>query len=581
MRLFRLLCVLSLSAVVYGCSSFREDLLEKAAGGEPGSQGILSGCYLNGYLFKVNYELAAKWSADAAAKGDPFGLYVAGVVSYYGLGSATVDTARAASLFARAVPALENLARQGVVQAQYDLGTAYLYGRGVDKDYAKAAIWIGAAARKSFPPAQAELGMMYLQGMGVEADISKAQAVLSRAAALDIPEAQTALGDIYYSRGNFISAARWYQQAAERLSPRGITALAGMNRDGKGMERDGRLAIGLLTQAAEMSYPPAMTDLADMLLEERGADRDVRRAVTLYRRAIAKDYGRACKALADYYYPAAEKSGERLAGTMVLYQLAANNGFDGVKSRIERLDALSGIYVFIKYGWGGTRPPSDYIKFEPGMDRIISGYKSGMVKGSHEVLEKGLETSPLSYYYGMGWYKLYKNSMPMAWAGEILRAVAKTHGNEPFFWLTYGTCANLAGRPELAMSAVGELRRIAADTRDAVSSTELRNLAALINCCSLVQRGLEARGYDSLFAYGRFPGQQAQLVNYINNFATPVLKDKNKFTVASGLNPAALGEAGAFPVPTDFYDYESGGITPPGQLLPEPSLSSADGEKKH
>jgi len=51
--------------------------------------------------------------------------------------------------------------------AQYNLGTAYLYGLGVAKDYRDALEWFGKAAARGDARAQNNLGVMYLNGWEV------------------------------------------------------------------------------------------------------------------------------------------------------------------------------------------------------------------------------------------------------------------------------------------------------------------------------------------------------------------------------------------------------------------------------
>jgi hypothetical protein len=53
----------------------------------------------------------------------------------------------------------------------------------------------------------------------------------------------------------------------------------------------------------------------------------------------------------------------------------------------------------------------------------------------------------------------------------------------------------------------------------------------------------ESEAYSYLFAYGKFKlNRNASIINYINFHAQVLLKDKNKFSVATGIEPGALKE---------------------------------------
>ena len=62
------------------------------------------------------------------------------------------------------------LAKQGHVQAQYNLALMYDNGEGVPQDYKTAVKWYTLAAEKGDADAQYNLGMMYVNGNGVIQD---------------------------------------------------------------------------------------------------------------------------------------------------------------------------------------------------------------------------------------------------------------------------------------------------------------------------------------------------------------------------------------------------------------------------
>ena len=59
------------------------------------------------------------------------------------------------------------LAKKGDADGQYQLGTLYRLGQGVQQDWAEAAEWYHKAAEQGVRLAQHDLGLMYDQGLGV------------------------------------------------------------------------------------------------------------------------------------------------------------------------------------------------------------------------------------------------------------------------------------------------------------------------------------------------------------------------------------------------------------------------------
>ena len=72
-------------------------------------------------------------------------------------------------------------AEQGVVEAQYALGTMYLKGNGVEQNDQKALHWYMKAAEQNSAMAQIKLGFMYEDGNGVAKDMKKAKAWYQKA----------------------------------------------------------------------------------------------------------------------------------------------------------------------------------------------------------------------------------------------------------------------------------------------------------------------------------------------------------------------------------------------------------------
>jgi TPR repeat protein len=84
--------------------------------------------------------------------------------------------------YASAFVEFSELAEQGDMDAQYNLGLMYNKGEGVIQDYAAAVTWYSKSAEQGYAPAQFNLGHLYLNGSGVAQDYAAAAAWYTLAA---------------------------------------------------------------------------------------------------------------------------------------------------------------------------------------------------------------------------------------------------------------------------------------------------------------------------------------------------------------------------------------------------------------
>ena len=83
--------------------------------------------------------------------------------------------AYAAGDYEKAAKLYSPLAKNGNVEAQYNLGVMYRAGRGVAQDYKEARKWYQLAAEQGNALAQFNLGWMYASGKGVAQDYVQSQ----------------------------------------------------------------------------------------------------------------------------------------------------------------------------------------------------------------------------------------------------------------------------------------------------------------------------------------------------------------------------------------------------------------------
>ena len=74
--------------------------------------------------------------------------------------------------------------------AQFNIGQAYYYGKGVTQDYKQAFKWYLKSADQDYSLAQIQLAEMYFSGKGVNKNIAKAIEIIKPLAELGDPKAQ-------------------------------------------------------------------------------------------------------------------------------------------------------------------------------------------------------------------------------------------------------------------------------------------------------------------------------------------------------------------------------------------------------
>lgn len=122
--------------------------------------------------------------------------------------------------YTKAIPLLKIYAEQGNAEAQYDLGTCYKYGLGVNKDEQKTFFWIEKAAKQNYVYAQYALGICYFIGCGITEDETKAIYWIEKAAKQNLAKAQHSLGWCYAGghgvTRDYKKAEFWFRKAADK-----------------------------------------------------------------------------------------------------------------------------------------------------------------------------------------------------------------------------------------------------------------------------------------------------------------------------------------------------------------------------
>lgn len=166
-------------------------------------------------------------------------------------------------------------AMQGYGPAQYNIGVAYRYGRGVSKNLQKASEWYQKAASQGVTQAQVNLGMLYLLGLGVSVDYVSARQWFMRASERDNTIAIFNIGQLYfYGLGvpkDYLQAEIWLRKAMELGSMRAKNSLALFYGKGLGnIPLDVNEAMKILESSACQGYVVAQENLGEIYREGGG-----------------------------------------------------------------------------------------------------------------------------------------------------------------------------------------------------------------------------------------------------------------------------------------------------------------------
>ena len=158
--------------------------------------------------------------------------------------------------YQQAYALLVKLARQGHVDAQYQLAAMYRSGRGVKKDHDKAALWYRKAAEQKHVKAQYNLGVLYENGWGVKQDETQA---------------------MHWYR---LAAEQGHKKAVQKIAsggqaPRSLTTADAGSTRGKQLHRaalkdDKRAVQALLDQNVSVDVRDQYQVTALMIAAERG-----------------------------------------------------------------------------------------------------------------------------------------------------------------------------------------------------------------------------------------------------------------------------------------------------------------------
>ena len=200
-------------------------------------------------------------------------------------------------------------AEQGDADAQYELGQAYYFGKGVTKDDWKAVKWYRKAAKQGHADAQFKLGYMHSLREGVP-------------------------------REDFKAAVKWYRKAAEQGNAKAQHSLGTMYDMGFGVRSDRNEALRLyemaeegLRIAAEQGDADAQYLWGDAHWWGTGALEDEEEAAKWHRKAAEQGHVNSQYALAIMYYKG-EGVPQDLGEASKWCRMAADRGNPDAKAQV-------------------------------------------------------------------------------------------------------------------------------------------------------------------------------------------------------------------------------------------------------
>lgn len=528
---------------VSGCVSTFDRLKLEAVDGNIESQANLGMAYINGSMGKIDYPNAAKWLLKASKSGSPVGDYFYAYLVENGLAGISPDHAVAKKLYEQAFSRLIKSNYTENMVYSYVLGLLYLNGHGNNKDETKALELFNLGNRNYFLPATIELGKMYNQGIGVKQDIDQAKRYFFRAADRYYPEAQYYLSLIQRTERNHILADRLLASATERgYSPAIYDLAEQLEKKDRQLDKKSR---ELYLDAANRDYPKAQFRIYQILCNESSTAGEW----------LAKAVERSCQpAMA---IQAAILAQERApARALILYELISKTGNPAITPHVELLDNKTGLYLPVKFLWNELHYGSDFIANDTGTKRIIGGYHAGIIDGSMIAFQNNLKENSEDIYLSMDWFLMFENKMPMNWISMIFKEVSKHKQDSPGFWLNYGICAIQAGQSEAVMYSAAKMEAINIQTLRPIDAYLYRELTVIMKTAGLIMIGRDEEAYNFIYLNGQLANaNNPYLINCINFWFRPVLKDKNKLSLATGIKEKSLLNYQSCPR-VQFFDLE-------------------------
>ncbi len=550
MNLFSRLLVFSTTLcavfILNGCLTPAEKYLADAEDGDAQAQGIMGSVSLTGNGAAINYNRAYYWLRLGAANGDSMSGYYLGTIYQYGLGRVVPDQVRAERHYKGVYKGVHDEAKKGRLSYINILAEMYYYGRGLEKNEEKALQMFNYCAKRRWPLAVENLGVI-LFSKGNPEDSQRAKSLLIEAATHKLPKAQFFLAKYYFHQENIPAAMELLKKSAGSGFPPAMFQLAEEYAKTNNPQSD-----MLFKNAAYEGYAPAMLAVANRLPETAEKIKWIKKAA---------EHG-SLTAILQYAKLIKNQINPDPAKEMILYILASKirkNDLE-IERLLLNLDNKTGLYFPVKYTWENLYGGENIMLANSEISRILQEFNAGIVEDSKKLFEKRLAYNPLPFFMNNDWYLLQDNGVPPMWSALLFKAVEKYGLKNPGFWISYGISAGLAGQGTAQAFAAFKLSELIKERNLKTRDNSLKNIAALMKANALILMDYDAEAYESLLDNGKLMRDDLHfLINFINFWCRPLLKDKAKFSTATGIDAKRLSQF-ILPERKDFFNLEYGRV---------------------
>lgn len=275
----------------------KQEFLKQCAKLPSATLQILAHQYLNGIGEEKDEDLAISLF-EMAYKNDKLALFTLAQSLCYGDGDFSKNALRGRKI-------LEDLDKNNMPEASFQLGELYSRGDGVKEDRAKAIAYYEKAYKKGYSLAMHELGRAYQHGDGVNQDYAKAKQLYEQAIKKGYILSYINLGSMYESglgvEKDYKKALELYKKALPTGSKIVYYNIGHMYYEGEGVPKDYATAYKYLKKSADLGDPDAMLNLGLMYLAGDGVKQDYKMAVKLYEKAARGGVSMAKNNLAIMY----------------------------------------------------------------------------------------------------------------------------------------------------------------------------------------------------------------------------------------------------------------------------------------
>lgn len=237
---------------------------------------------------------------------------------------------------------LQNDATEGKADAQYQLGSIYYNGQGVETNYTEAVKWFTAAADQGQLQAENKLANCYYCGDGVDKDWNKAAALWRKAADAGDLKSQYDVG-LNYQNGEGVTqddteAIKWFQKAADRGYADAEYMMGHCYGTGKGVDQDRAQAAQWYLKAASQGNVDAEYQLGVYYSEGLGVQQDDHESFKWYMKAAQQGDADSEEQVALCYEKGSGVEGDK-AKALEWFRKAAQAGKELSRQRVQDYEA--------------------------------------------------------------------------------------------------------------------------------------------------------------------------------------------------------------------------------------------------